>query len=63
MNKFYCIVTTLLLNETLWFAAASHVTSFYQLKCFISAKDSFAALIFVYDIGSRSPHAAKLLIQ
>ena len=42
------------LNKAFWLAAASHVTSFNLLKCFISAQHTNANLKNVYDIDSCS---------
>ena len=39
-------------NKALWLDAASHMTSFNQLECFISAQHIYAVLKFVYDAGA-----------
>ena len=38
-------------NEAFWLAIPSHVTSFNQSECIISAQHSYTTLKLVYDIG------------
>ena len=40
-------------NRALWLDVTSHMTSFNQSKCFISAKNSYAMLKIISGIGAR----------